>query len=534
MAIISAVVAATLVILVAAMTFTFVALASTTVLIMGGTGHPLSTPPDTIPYVRQYMSEAVNNFVSPAATAPALNGIPQGPYNSVAVITPEENWPNYGRLKIGESIRKGGAALHSCLTSSVCDYNKDVDSAAPSVSDTFIVFGYSQSATIALLEKQRLAAEYAEGEGPNVVFVVIGAPRPNGGLSSRDTTGIVTFLLFGRWPDQSIPVPISTDTRYLTVNIALQYDGFSDFPLNPLNLLATLNAYMGITQSHGSYGSHSLSDPGVLDQGQYGDTRYYLIPADVLPLLKPVQRIPFIGHALADTLDPVLRVIIESAYDRSVSPGVRTPFNVFYFENPIEFAKNIVAAIPVGVDNGIETILGFRPFGTRRPGAFGVGGEEMNFVGSGSAPVEATESASESSAGDDTDVADPDVDSGAANVLSGGVDSVAVETAESMSESSAGDDTEVSDPDVDSETADVMSSDEGPAAATTRTDLSVVPNNSTISTTLSRTNINLRKFMPHRASSTNTHDSDSSNREDSTATGDARQDNSSMATSSSS
>ncbi|MCV6979885.1 PE-PPE domain-containing protein [Mycolicibacterium pulveris] len=359
------------------MTFAFVALASTTVLIMGGTGHPLSTPPDTAPYVQQYMDDAVNNFVSPASAATIPTGIPQGPYNSVAVITPEQDWPNYGQLPISESISQGLASLHSCISSNVCDYNTEMESTAPSPSDTFVVFGYSQSAAIAMLEKARLAAEYGEGEGPDVSFVVIGAPRPNGGLGARDTTGLMTFLLFGRWPDADlINMPIPTDTQHFTANAVIQYDGFSDFPLNPLNLLATVNAYMGVLLFHTTYGDHSLDDPGVIDQGQYGDTRFYLFPSEILPVLKPIQSIPVIGPALADSWDPVLRVMIESAYNRGISPGVPTPFDVLYFENPIKLATNLLLAVPIGMDNGIESLFGVRPLGTLRPGPYGVGGSD--------------------------------------------------------------------------------------------------------------------------------------------------------------
>ncbi len=353
-----------------------VALASTTALIMGGTGHPLSTAADTVSYVKQYMGMAIDNFVAPSSTA--STGIPQGPYNSVAVITPEEHAPNYGTLTLRESVAEGLAALDSCVSSSTCDYNPDVGSAAPSPADSFVVFGYSQSAAIAMLEKARLADEYAEGEGPDVSFVLIGAARPNGGLVARDTTGIVTALLLGVGRDELIIDPAPTDTQYSTVDIALQYDGFADFPLNPLNLLASLNAYMGIISLHSTYGEHSLEEPGVLDQGQYGDTHYYSISTDILPLLKPLESVPMIGRAWADSWDPVLRVIVESAYDRSVSPGEPTPFNVFYSEGLIRLAANILAAIPIGMDNGIETLFGVRPLGTERPGAYGVGGSDID------------------------------------------------------------------------------------------------------------------------------------------------------------
>ncbi|OAN37606.1 hypothetical protein A4X20_21990 [Mycolicibacterium iranicum] len=354
------------------------ALASTTVLIMGGTGHPLSTAADTISYVKQYMGAAVGNFVSPSSGVPI--GIPSGPYNSVAVITPQEHAPNYGTLSLRQSVMEGLAALDSCITSDACDHNTEVGSTAPSPSDTFVVFGYSQSAAIAMLEKARLAAEFGTGEGPSVSFVTIGGARPNGGLVARDATGLVTALLLGVTRDELIIDPAPTDTRYSSVDIALQYDGFADFPLNPLNLLAALNAYMGISLLHPAYGEHHLDEPGVMDQGRYGDTGYYLIPAEVLPLLAPVANVPLIGSALADSWDPVLRVLVESAYDRSVSPGVPTPFDLAYSEDLVRLAWNVLVAIPVGMDNGVENLFGFRPLGTQRPGAYGVGGDDIDFA----------------------------------------------------------------------------------------------------------------------------------------------------------
>ncbi|MCX2931427.1 PE-PPE domain-containing protein [Mycobacterium sp. CVI_P3] len=326
---------------------------------MGGTGHPLSTPPDTVTFIEQYLADAVDRFVSPASDR--QGGIPSGPYNTVAAITPEDD------DDVDESVAEGVAALHSCITSTICDYNQDVGSLPPSVTDTFIVFGYSQSAGIAMAEKSALAAMYAPGEGPDVSFVVIGNARPNGGLAMRDTAGIITHLLFGTPINETDPTPPPTDTQYATVDIATQYDGLADNMLNPLNLLAALNAYVGLEQ-HVTYDARSLTQPAVVDQGQYGDTHYYLISTPILPLLVPLETFGPMGHALADALDAPLRVIIESAYDRTVSPGVPTAWDTTYFPDPTAFARNLIISIPTGLDNGIEDLTGARPFGTARPG----------------------------------------------------------------------------------------------------------------------------------------------------------------------
>ncbi|WP_431236984.1 PE-PPE domain-containing protein [Mycolicibacterium aichiense] len=355
-----------------------IAIAGTTVLVMGSTGYSLATPPDALSYVEEFVNATVDNYVSPASLK-ASSGIPVGPYNRVAVITPEEAAPVSGTLTVDESVAQGVAALHSCLTSTVCDYNGELGSVAPSTSDTFVVAGYSQSATIAMVEKACLAAEYAVGEGPVVSFLVTGdAKRPNGGLYARDPAGTLVSMLFAGGKSFAGAAP--TNTQYATVDIALQYDGWADFPLNPLNPLAVLNAYMGMLSIHSTYGDHSLDEPGVVDQGQYGDTHYYLISTQTLPLLMPLKKLGPLGNALADTLDPALRVIVESAYDRSISPGVPTAWNIFYVENPIKFTKDFLRAIPVGLGNGIQDLAGYRPFGTQRPNLYGVGGPAVEYT----------------------------------------------------------------------------------------------------------------------------------------------------------
>jgi hypothetical protein len=329
-----------------------VALAATTALIMGGTGHPLSTPPDTISYVQQFMGAAVGNFISPSS------GIPVEAYNAVAVITPETVAP--------DSVADGKVALHNCITKPAtdCVYNSNFGD-APAAGDTFVVFGYSQSATIATLEKRSLAAEFPVGQGPSVSFVVIGnANRPNGGFYARDPEGVA----------------MPTNTQYRTVDIALQYDGWADFPVNPLNLLADVNAYLGMMNVHHTYGNYSLSDPGVINQGQFGDTTYYMIPTPILPLLTPLEQLPMIGHALADTLDAPLRVLVEAGYNRTISPGQPTPWNLLYSPNPFALAVNFAVAIPTGWDNGLQDLFGIRPFGTLRPGPYGVGGPAVTHL----------------------------------------------------------------------------------------------------------------------------------------------------------
>jgi hypothetical protein len=355
-------------------------LTGTTVLVMGGTGHSLSPAEDTDEFVQNYLASAVGNYVDPASTLGT--GVPSGPYNTVAVITPEQSAPNNGTLTFDQSVALGRQNLDNCIKATSCSYNDQVGSVAPTPSDTFVVYGFSQSSTVATLEKRALAAEYAPGEGPDVSFVLIAnGNRPNGGFLARGPEG-VTIPLGLPFGGSTFNGSTPTDTQYDTVDIAAQYDGWSDFPVNPLNLLAVMNAMMGVDYLHlgGTYDDTTLTDPGVIDQGEYGDTHYYLISTPVLPLLMPLNNLGPLGHALADTLDAPLRVIVESAYDRTTSPGVPTSWNVLYFPNPVKFATNLAISIPTGLDNGIEDLFGVRPFRTTRPGPYGVGGPDVTYT----------------------------------------------------------------------------------------------------------------------------------------------------------
>jgi hypothetical protein len=141
---------------------------------------------------------------------------------------------------------------------------------------------------------------------------------------------------------------------------------------------------------HANYGNVSLNDAGIVNQGQFGDTTYYLIPTAILPLLAPVQQLPFIGRPLADALDAPLRVLVEAGYDRTKSPGQPAPWNPLYMPNPVALATNFLVAIPTGLDNGLQDVIGIRPFGTQRPGPYGVGGPDVSYTNTPAATKPAT------------------------------------------------------------------------------------------------------------------------------------------------
>ena len=282
-------------------------LAATTVLVTSYQGNGLG-PVQLTPVVRRYVDMAMNNYVTPGLGTPDT-----GTYNPVAVINAVRG-PFQSLDQVTVANKQN---LDNCIRATGCSYNRNIGSAAPQSTDSFVVFGYSESTVWATLEKRALAAQYpTAGTGPPVSFVLIGnLSRPNGGVMERNPIGTLVSLLNLR---ANGPTP--TNTQYPTIDVTRQYDGASDAPVNPTNFLANLNAKMGFLLVHTDYRSVGLQPGGgALLQDQYGDTTYYMIPTPTLPLLMPLLSIPG-GRIMADMLDPQLRVLVESGYDRTTSP----------------------------------------------------------------------------------------------------------------------------------------------------------------------------------------------------------------------
>ena len=322
-----------------------------TALIMGGTGHPLSTPQDSPEFINSYTNDANNDYIVLTGFCGADSCTP------TAVSTPEQFMPVSGTMPFDQSVGHGVSNLNQTIN-------------AQPVGESIVVFGYSQSARIASIQKGDLAAA---GSTLPVSFVLIGNPnRPNGGILER-FEGLEIPIL-GVTFDGATP----TNTDFKTFDITRQYDGWSDFPTNPLNPFATANAIAGIYYLHGDYQSVGLGS--ALYQGSYGDTEYYMIPSQRLPLLMPLAEAG-VPSPLITVLDAPARVLVESGYNRTISPGQPTQASILYFPNPVQTGVNFIIAIPTGLDDGAQEAANIRPFGTppsdqRSP--YGVGGPPVN------------------------------------------------------------------------------------------------------------------------------------------------------------
>jgi hypothetical protein len=286
----------------------------------------------------EFMSDVSRNFIEPT-TGTSYTTAAVSPYDTQKL----ELWPFTGITSrtYSDSSQRGYEMLDGQLHTVIAD-----NTAGGSPGDPVVVFGYSQGAQIAAIEKQRLQdAAGANAQLPPVTFVLTANPiRPNGGLDAR-LNGLLGPLSTWWTPIVSAP----TDTQFKTYDVARQYDFFADFPAYPLNPFATANAVFGLLNH--DYSAVSLDpsspnyDPNTVVQ-QYGDTTYYLIPSKELPLLSPVRAVGL--GPIADAVEPTLRVLVELGYDRTTPYGQHTTVGAAPKVDPLVVASDLRAAASAG------------------------------------------------------------------------------------------------------------------------------------------------------------------------------------------
>jgi PPE-repeat protein len=111
-------------------------------------------------------------------------------------------------------------------------------------------------------------------------------------------------------------------TPYNTTIVYHQYEGFADPPDRPWNLLADVNAVMGVNHYH-LYTEFTSQDQVVevssVTNSAGGTTTTYMVPATMLPLLLPLQTFG-VPTRIIDHLNTVLTPIVNEGYSQ-YDPG---------------------------------------------------------------------------------------------------------------------------------------------------------------------------------------------------------------------
>lgn len=307
---------------------------STVALLMGGTNFPVLPTH----YVNQIMSAYITpNFDGAMGTA---------------IYTPEQLWPltpALGNLTLGQSIAQGVPLLNAAINTELGQGNK------------VVVWGTSQSSTVLTNEIRNLIAAGSPNTN-QLSFILTGDPNnPNGGPFERFPGLYVPGLdvLFNGATPPNSPYPTMIFTN--------QYDGVANFPQYPLNVVSDVNAIAGFL-----YGAHDYADFTPSQMANYiqlptspaytGKTLYYEMLSQNLPLVTPLRiyGTPPYGNALADLLQPDLRVLVDMGYGSGEYANIPTPASLFELPNPFTIGPDLVHGTIQGAEASLVD-LGLLP-----------------------------------------------------------------------------------------------------------------------------------------------------------------------------
>ena len=293
-------------------------------LLVGGTGYPV---------LGGYYPGLIQNDY--------FAGLPPSAIGSI--YTPEQLWPItpwLGGQTLGQSVANGVPLLNKAINTALAQGNP------------VTVWGTSQGSTVADLEIRSLMAQ-GSPNADKLSFILTGNPEnPNGGFLERFVGAYIPVLDaygYGATPPNS---------PYVTSIFTNQYDGVSDFPQYPLNVVSDLNAGAGFLIG----GDHDYAPwtPGNYVQlptspGYTGNTAYYMQLERNVPLLAPLRQYlpaPY-GNALADLLQPDLRVIVDMGCGSGEYASIPTPASLIELPDPF----TIVPALANGIIQGPQPAL---------------------------------------------------------------------------------------------------------------------------------------------------------------------------------
>jgi hypothetical protein len=308
--------------------------------VLGGT---TSTGPSP-----EFMTDVYNLYIDPTQAPLPFDGQTVFPgYAATPLDLPALD----SGLFTGAQIDEATSELNSAITQTYAG-------------DHMVASSYSESTTPATLEMIALDGEQGQAGVPNpdnLSFVMLGdLNNPNGGIFER---------LSGLNPGTDYFTATPADTPYQTDIYTIQYDGVADAPQYPSDLPADLNALAGYGTAHLDYPALTPAQlaTAVLEPtsaGYYTDggvTDYYMIPTQDLPMLDLVRDVPGIGNAMADLIQPDLRVLVDMGYNYSGDANVPTQASFLF---PNYDLTNIFNDLNLGMSQGItaaEVDLGMLP-----------------------------------------------------------------------------------------------------------------------------------------------------------------------------
>jgi len=224
-----------------------------------------------------------------------------------------------------------------------------------------VAIGLSQGTLPLDQEQVRLATDPNAPPPDKLQFTTIGDPMGTHAFGKSFFAGIFRPGDYIPFIDYTMPRPV--ESQYDTNRIVAAYDGLSDFPDRPDNLLADANAFVGSAIVHTPA---AFTGPGDVPpqnirttvNSRGATTTTYLIPVNHLPLTLPLRYLGW-SDGLVNQIDAILQPQIDSGYSRNDNP-LNRPTSV----DPVHGMDPVGILDPAtrdSIENGFAQIRGILP-----------------------------------------------------------------------------------------------------------------------------------------------------------------------------
>jgi len=241
------------------------------------------------------------------------------PAGQVQGHTLERLFPGIGRLdddfpglgidgpSVGESVDEGEGNL-----------DRAIREGGPGTA-----IGLSEGALVLNAVQARLAGDPAAPPSDQLSFATYGDPVARHAFGESFLT--MNFPVGSVVPSLDYRIPEPVESQYDTHMFVSAYDSIADWPDRQDNVMAVLNAIVGLATGHTAV---AFTDPGMVPpknirtvvNSRGATTTTYLIPEQHLPLVLPFKYLG-VDEGTLNQLDAVLQPMVDSGYSRNDDPS---------------------------------------------------------------------------------------------------------------------------------------------------------------------------------------------------------------------
>jgi 3'-(hydroxy)phthioceranyl-2'-palmitoyl(stearoyl)-2-O-sulfo-trehalose (hydroxy)phthioceranyltransferase len=297
------------------------------VVVVPGTAPPAGPAQKFYHFKPQWVPKIAGNYYD----NPGITNNPGSPGVTPKIVTyPAVNPTSVnGSMPVGKSVAIGADNL---------------DAAIRSAPGPMTIVGLSQGSEVITEEQLRLQHDPTAPPPDQITFIKVSDPAIVLRRLFKPGTHLPIF-------DYSVPPPV--ESQYNTVNVVAQYDFVGDPPDHWWNLLAVINSGMGLQHSMVAFSDPASVPPENITtrtNSRGATVTTYRVPEQELPITTQLRQMG-VPNSVADSLDPVMRPMIDRAYVRnnpSPLPTGVNPSDLTNIVNAVTHSSTQTSAAQIG------------------------------------------------------------------------------------------------------------------------------------------------------------------------------------------